>query len=418
MFFGGFPGSRDDDDDEPMKDPDNKEFYEILGVPKEAAQDDIKKAYKKKVIKAHPDKGGDPEEFKRLQAAYEVLSHPEKREIYDKYGLEGLRQDGGGGMDPFEGLFGGLFGGRGGGKAQKAQRKVKPTVEDVKVTLEEVYVGKLHTISFERQRNCEICDGKGGKEAKKCTTCKGTGVVEKVVQLAPGFMTAARSNCHKCKGEGMIIEKENICKGCNGKKVKMETKTMDIPIEQGAPNEATVTFSGEGNEIPDAMAGDLIVRLLIEPHKVFERKGADLYFKKKISLYEALTGCAFYVEHLDGKKLLITTAPKEIISPGTTKQLNQKGMPFYKDSMSHGNLYIIFDVEFPKYSELKNIENLKQILPVPKDLITNIDKNKCEVLDDFDEDGINSHPEGGKGKKHSEDDEDEPRGQRVQCAQQ
>jgi DnaJ family protein A protein 2 len=423
MFFqGGFPGgfgSQDDDDEEPnQKEVNTQEFYDILGVPKDAAQDDIKKAYKKKVIKAHPDKGGDIEEFKKLQAAYEVLSQPEKREIYDKYGIEGLRD--GGGMDPFEGLFGGLFGGGRGGdkKAQKNSRKVKPTVEDVQVTLEEVFAGKLHTISFERQRNCEICDGKGGKDAKKCGTCKGTGVVEKVVQIAPGFMTAARSHCHKCKGEGIIFEKDNICKGCEGKKVKMETKTMDVPVEQGAPNEATITFSGEGNEIPDAMAGDLIVRLLIEPHKTFERKGADLYYKKKISLYESLTGCTFHVEHLDGKKILITTAPNEIISPGTIKQLNNLGMPFYKDTMSHGNLYITFDVEFPKISEIKNIENLKQILPVPKDLITNVDKSKCQVLDDFDPDGVNSHAEGGRAKKKSEDEDDEPRGQRVQCAQQ
>jgi DnaJ family protein A protein 2 len=424
MFFRGFPGfNSGQEQDEAPKDVDNKEFYEILEISKDANQDEIKKAYRTKVIKAHPDKGGDPEEFKRLQAAYEVISHPEKREIYDKYGIDGLRQDGGGGMDPFEGLFGGLFGGHGGGgKTQKEHRKVKPTVKDITVTLEEIYVGRMHSISFDRQRNCEECDGKGGKDVKKCSTCKGAGAVEKVIQIAPGFMTATRAACHKCKGEGMIIEKENICKVCKGDKVKKETKTMDIPVEQGAPDGATVNFSGEGNEIPDAMAGDLIVRLIIEPHKTFLRKGADLYYKKKISLYEALTGCAFYIEHLDGKKFLVATTPGEITTPGAIKQLHNKGMPFYKDAMSHGNLYVNFDVEFPKPNELKNIEGLKKVLPIPKDLITNIDKTKCEILEDFDSDGLNSHAEGGKGRKgeDDEDDEDNPggRGQRVQCAQQ
>jgi DnaJ family protein A protein 2 len=425
MFFRGFPGfgggSEPEEGFSPeSKEVDNKEFYEIIGVPQEASQDDIKKAYRKKVIKLHPDKGGDPEEFKKLQAAYEVLSNPEKKEIYDKHGIDGLREDGGSGMDPFEGLFGGLFGGRGGRKGPQGQRKVKPTVEDLTVTLEDVYIGKMKSVTFDRQRNCEACDGKGGKDAKKCTTCKGAGMVEKVIQLAPGFLTSTRSACSKCKGEGTIYEDGNKCKVCKGDKVKKETKTIEVPIEQGAPNEYPITFSGEGNEIPDAMAGDLIVRLIIEPHKRFERKGADLYFNKKISLYEALTGCAFYIEHLDGKKILIASAPGEVIAPGTKKQLNNMGMPFYKDNMSHGNLYINFDVEFPKFNQIKNAEELKKILPVPNDLLTNVDKTKCEILEDFDTEGTNPHAEGGKSGMHGEDDdEDMPRGgQRVQCAQQ
>jgi DnaJ family protein A protein 2 len=423
MFFNGFPGFGRPEEDSPETngEVDNKEFYEILEVPQNAGQDDIKKQYRKKVIKLHPDKGGDPEEFKKLQAAYEVLSNPEKREIYDKYGIEGLREDGGGGMDPFEGLFGGLFGGRGGPKrGQQAQRKVKPIVKELVVKLEDVYVGKMKTLSFERQRNCEACDGKGGKDAKKCTTCKGAGVVEKVMQLAPGFITSTRGPCNACKGEGTIYDKENMCKTCKGQKVKKETKTMEIPIEQGAADGTDITFSGEGNEIPDAMAGDLVVRLVIEPHKRFQRKGADLYYNKKISLYEALTGCTFTLQHLDGKEIFIATAPGEVITPGSVKQLKNFGMPFYKDNMSHGNLYINFDVEFPKFNQIKNPAELKKILPVPKDLLTNVDKTKTELLEDFDAEGVNSHAEGGKGRGRGDDDDDDdmPRGQRVQCAQQ
>lgn len=422
MFFGrGFPGfgGSDEDSTPDRGEVDNKEFYEILEVPQNASQDDIKKNYRKKVIKMHPDKGGDPEEFKKLQAAYEVLSHPEKREIYDKYGIDGLREGGGGGMDMFEGLFGGLFGGRGGGRKQQA-RKVKPTVEDLRVKLEDVYVGTMKNITFERQRNCETCDGKGGKDAKKCAPCKGTGTIEKVMQLGPGFLTSTRSGCPTCKGEGTVYEKENKCKSCKGEKVKRETKTIEVPIEQGAPNECPITFAGEGNEIPDAMAGDFIVRLIIEPHKRFERKGADLYITKKISLYEALTGCAFTIEHLDGKKILISTNPGEIISPGSKKQISKLGMPFYRDNMSHGNLYITFDVEFPKANQLKNPEALSKVLPVPKDMLTNVDKTKAELLEDFDKDGVNANADGARGRNQHDDDEDDgmPRGQRVQCAQQ
>jgi len=428
MFFGGgFPGfgghghgHGHDEDDSSRGEVDNKEFYEILEVAPTANQEEIKKSYRKKVIKAHPDKGGDIEEFKKLQAAYEVLSNPEKREIYDKYGLDGLREDGGSGMDPFEGMFGGLFGRGRGGKQQQQQRKVKPIVKDLTVTLEEVYVGKMKKVTFDRQRNCQGCDGKGGKDAKKCTTCKGQGMVEKVVQLAPGFITQTRSHCSTCKGEGTVYDKGNVCKDCKGEKVKRETKTIEVPIESGAPNECPISFSGEGNEIPDVLAGDFVVRLIIEPHKRFERKGADLYYKKKISLYEALTGCAFYIEHLDGKKILVTTHQGEIITPGCKKQINNLGMPFYKDAMSHGNLYITFDVEFPKPNQLKNAADLKNVLPVPKDLLTNVDKTKSELLEDFDSEGVNASAEGGRGRRH-DDDEDEdgmPQGQRVQCAQQ
>jgi DnaJ family protein A protein 2 len=417
MFSRGFPGgfaSEPEESPEPQE-VDNKEFYEILEVPQEASQEDIKKSYRKKVIRLHPDKGGDPEDFKKLQAAYEILSNPEKREIYDKYGIEGLKEEGGNG-NLFDHFFGGMFGGHG----EKAQRKVKPTIEDLSVTLEELYSGKMKTLSFERQRNCETCDGKGGKDAKTCTTCRGAGVIEKMVQIAPGFITSARATCHACRGEKTIYEKDNKCKTCDGEKVKRETKTIEIPVEQGAPNESAITFSAEGNEIPDAMAGDLIVRLITESHDSFERKGADLYYQKKISLYEALTGCAFYIEHLDGKKILVATVSGEVITPGSVKQLNNKGMPFYKDNMNYGNLYIIFDVEFPKQNELQNIKGLQEILPVPEDLITDLDKNKFELLEEFDSDRVNSHAEGGKHgmNEDDEDDEDMQGGQRVQCAQQ
>jgi DnaJ family protein A protein 2 len=419
MFYNGFPGgfASEAEESPAPNEVENKEFYEILEVPQDAPQEDIKKSYRKKVIKLHPDKGGDPEDFKKLQAAYEVLSNPEKREVYDKYGLEGLKDEGGSGnlFDFLRGMHGGH-----GGKHENVQRKLKPTGVELNVTLEDLYSGKMKTVSYERQRNCETCDGKGGKDAKKCSKCKGAGSFEKMVQIAPGFVTSARIGCNVCNGEGMIYEKDNKCKTCNGEKIKKETKTMDVPVEQGAPDQSLVTFSGEGNEIPDVMAGDLIVRLITEDNESFERKGADLYYKKTISLYEALTGTAFYIEHLDGKKILVASTSGEVITPGSVKQLNNKGMPFYKDTMNYGNLYIIFDVEFPKQNQLKNVKGLEEILPVPENLITNVDKTKCELLEDFDSDGVNSHAEGGKDRKDDDDDyEDEPQGgQRVQCAQQ
>jgi len=251
-------------------------------------------------------------------------------------------------------------------------------------------------------------------------------MIEKVVQLGPGFISSTRGVCPDCQGEGMSYDKANQCKQCKGKKIIAEKRTIEVPIEQGAPNEHHVTFTGEGDELPGAMAGDLVVRLLIEKHPVFDRKGADLFIKKKISLYEALTGCSFTIEHLDGAKLNVSTAQGEVISPGTKKQLTKKGMAFYKDAMSHGNLYIEFDVEFPKKGEIKNAEGLAKILPVPKEQTTADKNGKNVVLEDFETGSQNIHHEGGKGRHghghgDEEDDEDYPRGgggQRVQCAQQ
>jgi len=199
-----------------------------------------------------------------------------------------------------------------------------------------------------------------------------------------------------------------------------ESKTLEVAIEPGIPNEHAIQFHGDGDEVPDALAGDVYIKVLIEPHKSFERKGADLYYKKKITLYEALTGTTFQIEHLDGTKLNITSAPGEVITHTTTKQISRKGMPFYKDAMGAGNLYIEFDVEFPKKNELKNLEQLKNILPAPKNPV-DVERKNCVEMKDFDESSTNPSAEGGRQRSRQDDDDDDgqPRGgQRVQCNQQ
>jgi len=405
------------------KDVDNKALYDILGVAQTASTDEIKKAYKKLAMKHHPDKGGDPEKFKEISGAHEILTNPEKRETYDKYGLEGLKDGGAGGMDPFD-IFGSIFGGgRGGGRGgqQKQQKKTKPQVKEVKVTLEDVYVGKMSKVNVNRSRACAGCNGKGAANVQKCKTCKGQGIVEKVVQIAPGFLSSSRAACHDCRGEGEVADKSTTCKECKGQKMIQDTKVVECPIEQGCPDQHQSVFHGEGDEIPGTMAGDVVCQINIEPHPKFERKGADLFYKKKILLYEALTGCFFTITHLDGKKLDVTTKPGEVITPGAMKQVNGKGMPFYKDAMSFGNLYIKFEVEFPKKGEMKNIEELKKILPVPTSNGASFDKKSAEYLDVFDETSLNPSAEGGRGRRRDDDDDEDgqPRGgQRVQCAQQ
>ena len=181
---GGFPGRGG-----PPKEVDNEKFYKVLGVDKNAELTAIKKAYHKLARTHHPDRGGDKEKFQEIQSAYEVLSDREKRETYDRYGEDGLKEGGGGGgMDD---LLSQMFGGGGrrgpGGRPQK--KKGKPVMHPLKCTLEEIYNGKNTKIAVNRDRICEACEGRGGKEGavQKCTTCRGRGIVTRMQQLGPGM---------------------------------------------------------------------------------------------------------------------------------------------------------------------------------------------------------------------------------------
>jgi len=171
-----------------------------------------------------------------------------------------------------------------------------------------------------------------------------------------------------------------------------------VSLEPGVPNEYDYIFTGEADEAPGIMAGDLYVRIKIEKHRVFVRKGADIYIPDyKISLIEALTGVFIELQHLDGTKLKIVTAPGDIISHEMKKSVKGLGMPFFKDSFSYGNLNIIFNVEFPKKGSLNEqaLESLRALLPAPKKSPLN-PKAKFQFLEEFKESEINLNPEGGR----------------------
>jgi len=184
------------------------------------------------------------------------------------------------------------------------------------------------------------------------------------------------------------------------------TKTIEVAVEPGVPHDYDYIFTGESDEAPGIIAGDLYVRINIEAHAVYTRKGADLYVEKKITLLEALTGTYFTLEHLDGTKLVVATAPGDVISPNSTKTVKGKGMPFFKDAFAHGNLYVVFRVQFPEKKSItaEVSTKLKQALPGPK--LKPLEKNapNVEYLDDFHEQDTNPNPEGGRNR--DEDDED------------
>jgi len=404
--------------DEEPKDVDTDKLYELLGVPKTATGTEIKKAYRNLAKKAHPDKGGDIEKFKEINMAYEILANEDKRTTYDKYGLEGIKD--GGGPAGFEDIFGSFFGGGGRGRQRQdnGAKKTKPMMQEVTIKLEDSFNGKVVKIPIKKRVCCEACSGKGGKNIKTCSDCKGQGMKIKTQMLGPGMIQQSQVPCNTCRGEGKSYDDKDRCQVCKGDKIKSVEKMLEIPIDKGVPNEKTILFAGEGNEAPGAMAGDLHVRVSIKDHHLFERRGADLFMKKKISLLEALTGVNFKLKTLDSSEITICTAPTDIISSGAIKVIQGKGMPFYQDSMSAGNLMIHFEIEYPKPRSLKKdqIEGLKKLLPVPK---VPPPPSDYEMLEDFHEGLRNENAEGGKKNQYADEEEHGQGGaQRVECGNQ
>ena len=259
--FEGMPGMGGMGGRGPPKEIDNEKFYKILGVAKDADFNTIKKAYHKLARTNHPDRGGDKDKFQEIQGAYEVLRDREKRELYDKYGEDGIKEGGGhgGGMDDLlSQMFGG--GGRGGG-GPKGPKKGKPVMHPLKCTLEEIYNGKATKIAVNRERICQVCNGIGGEEGavQKCTPCRGRGVVTKMVQLGPGMYSQSQGPCDDCRGKGEVIDEAKKCQTCKGKKVTKEKKIIDASIDKGAPNNCQYTFHGEADEYPGQEPGDVII---------------------------------------------------------------------------------------------------------------------------------------------------------------
>jgi len=398
-------------------------YYDLLGVAPDASETEMKKAYRKKALLLHPDKNpAKADEFKDLSHAYDVLSDPQKRELYDRYGEKGLSGDGGmGGMDPtdlFSSLFGGGgggFGGFGGGRRPQGPRKGKDLVHKVKVSLEELYKGKTTKLALQKHVICSKCSGKGGKEGavKTCTGCRGQGVKIVLRQLGP-MVQQMQQTCPDCNGDGEIINAKDRCKGCNGKKTVSERKVLEVHIDRGMRDGQTVVFSGEADQAPGVQPGDVVIVVDEKPHEFFKRKGDDLFCDCSVDLLTALAGGSFNIPSLEeDKHLKVTILPGEVIKPGSFKVLNHQGMP----SRRHhelGDIYIALNVDFPDSMPEASISLLEQALPARR--IPPPPPKKATVEEVFLED-----PDPNKARRNDEEmDEDEQGGgpQGVQCANQ
>ncbi|PHT54195.1 Chaperone protein dnaJ 2 [Capsicum baccatum] len=411
------------------KKSDNNKYYEILGVAKTATQDDLKKAYRKLAIKNHPDKGGDPEKFKEIAQAYDVLSDPEKREIYDQYGEDALKEgmDRSGGHDPFDifqSFFGGSAFGGGGSSRGRRQRRGEDVVHSLKVSLEDLYNGTSKKLSLSRNVLCTKCKGVGSKSgaSMKCSGCQGKGMKVSIRQLGP-MIQQMQHPCNDCKGTGEKINDKDRCPQCKGQKVVQEKKVLEVVVDKGMLNGQKITFPGEADEAPDTITGDIVCILQQKEHPKFKRKGDDLFVEHTLTLTEALCGFQFVLTHLDNRQLMIKSQPGEVIKPDQFKGINDEGMPLYQSSFMRGKLYIHFTVDFPDALTPELCKNLEAVLPQkPKAQATDMELDECEetTLHDVNiEEEMRRKQQQQAQEAYEEDDDDMHGGaQRVQCAQQ
>lgn len=362
-----------------------------------------------------------------MTAAYEALSDPQKRDVYDRFGESGLSEQGGmgGGMDPqdlFSQLFGGggggFFGGGGGGRA-RGPRKGKDLVHRVKVTLEELYTGKVTKLALQKHILCTKCDGRGGKEGavKSCGGCNGQGIKVVLRQLGP-MVQQMQQTCSECNGTGEIINAKDRCKQCNGKKITQERQVLEARIEIGMEDGQQITFKEAADQAPNTIPGDVIIVVDEQPHPKFKRRKNDLITDVHIDLLTALGGGKVVIEHVGKYGLNVDLPAGEVIKPGAIKVLRGQGMPSQRHH-EKGDLYVNIHVDFPEVVDVDKVPLLEQVLPPrsePLKLKGDVEMEDVH-MDDIDEREARQTRMNANGASMEEDEEEAGGGPGVQCAQ-
>jgi DnaJ-class molecular chaperone len=318
----------------------DKGLYSLLDVSPDVNEHDLRKAFQDKAMRLHPDKNrNDPratEKFQEVKEAWEILKDPRTRRLYDQYGLQGVRQ----------------------AATSYEPREPRPRTQDlhrkVSVSLEDLYNGKELSVDANHDVFCIECSGSGclkGKNATKCRNCGGRGRLVQMYQIGP-VVTQQLVPCHSCHGTGETIDPKFACRKCKGKKTVTERKSITVHVTPGMSDGERIVFQGAADEAPGADPGDLVVVLEQKKHDRFQRKADDLLTMKQITLAQALFGTTFVLKHLDGRNLVVTSAPGEVLLPDTVKVILNEGMPHRGDAYQKGRLFVKFEVIFPRASEL------------------------------------------------------------------
>jgi molecular chaperone DnaJ len=378
--------------------PTKRDYYEILGVQRNASDSEIKKAFRKLALQHHPDKGGgDERRFKELNEAYEVLSHPQKRQAYDQFGHAGVGANAGGGASGFPGFdFGGFgssgggfgdifdmfFGGAGGrrGRAQAQGQRGADLQYTLELTFEESIFGGEKELRFRRMSVCSRCKGSGGEpESKKesCPTCNGTGEVRRVQQSLFGQMVQV-GECPACHGRGSTYG--TVCTRCRGEGRVDEEAHVKVRIPPGVENESQIRYSGEGSAgLQGGAGGDLYVVLNIKPHATYTREGRDILFTLEVDISQLALGDEVEVPTVYGDLEMKIPAGSQ---SGTKMRLKAKGVPSLRGT-SVGDQIVTLQARTPKklndkekqlYLQLARERGI-EITPADKGLLNKIKNN-------------------------------------------
>ncbi len=358
-----------------------RDYYETLGVARNANQDDVKQAFRRLARKYHPDVNKDPgaeEAFKEISRAYEVISEPETRARYDQYGEAGL--GGGGGYSPdmgdmggFADIFESFFNGFGGQQQQQQGRRRGGPVRgddlrlDLKVDFQDAIFGKEREISISHLEACGVCNGSGAKAGTRprtCPTCSGSGQVRRATRTPFGSFTQV-STCPTCAGVGQVIEDK--CESCGGNGQVQKSKKLKITVPAGVDNGTRLRVSGEGDSgMRGGPAGDLYVYLFVNEDSHFQRDGINILSELKISYLQAILGSRLAVKTVDGDEEIDIPAG---IQPGTVVTLEGKGVPRLGNAVSRGNHLLTVTVEIPKKVGAEERELLEKLAKLRGDAV-------------------------------------------------
>jgi molecular chaperone DnaJ len=295
-----------------------RDYYEVLGVGKNASADEIKKAFRRAAVQHHPDRGGNEEQFKEVNEAYEVLKDPSKRQRYDQFGHAGVGTGASSGSGPFGGfngqdfnfdfgdlglgdIFGSFFGGGGyGGSQQSRANRGRDVETNIEINFEEAIFGRDVQIALNLEDICDHCKGttvEPGYNVEICSECKGTGQISRVTRTIFGNIQQA-STCPKCSGRGKIPEK--LCSMCRGTGTRRKRQTVSLKVPPGIDDGATIRLRGHGEAIANGEKGDLYVNIRVKPDKKFTREGDLILSNEHIGMVDAALGTEIEVETVDG----------------------------------------------------------------------------------------------------------------------
>jgi DnaJ-class molecular chaperone len=403
-------------------------LYDVLEVSPNANEQDIKKSYRKLALKYHPDRNPDNKtesenKFKEISAAYDILSDKEKRNNYDKFGLEAVKNMGGPNINPFDifssmfgnesksqssggmggmgGMFGNMFG------RNESSVRVKNRLESVSLKLDDIYNETLFNVNLKKKCICTDCNGSGGLYKSSiiiCNGCDGHGHISKVVQIGPGMISQSTSQCYKCNGMGKSIKPNEICNKCNGNKYINKDTNIKIELNKTIQTGSKIVVKNGGDEtIGSNIVGDLILEIVVEDHPLFSREKNNLIMKKKILLSESLCNVEFIVKHMDNRQILVSLT--KVIYPGMKQKILGEGMD------SNSDLIIEFDIVFPNKLSEQRKTYLKKLLPINTIEINKVNAIESIVVDYNESTNFNSDSDG-------EDDNNNSGENVVNCAQQ